>query len=205
MPGKTPSRCRLFTVSPVWVTLGILALVACASPAPRAPLPAGQWAYHYDNGGMAYYDGRAWDYGVTPAQQAPRRSHPLLAAAAPTTYQWVSPLTGASYGSMATGAGMVYEAHCVLQVVSAGETLYVYFVDTGGSSQPTNGTSAINGGVSGGMTAVGNEVTWSDQTNPVLTFTNGIMFAASTTPDTFTAPNAADKVRCDAKLRSTTP
>lgn len=185
----------------------LLTLIACAHHAPPpAPLPAGQWAYHYDNGAMAYYDGQGWVYGSDQCKQrAPAPRPHLLAAAVPATYTWVAPFSGASFGLMATGAGIVYEAHCVVQAITAGETLYVYFVDQSASTQPANATAAISGGVSGGVTAVGNEVTWSDQTNPVLSFTNGIMLAASTTPDTFTAPNAADKLRCDLKTRSTTP
>ncbi len=179
----------------------LLSLVACSHPAPSAPLPDGQWAYRYNDGGMAYYNGRSWSYGVVD-KQVP---HPLLAAAAPATYQWVTPITAASYGLMATGSGTVYEAHCVVKTIASGETLYVYFIDSSSSSQPTNGTTSINGGVSGGLTAAGNEVTWSDQTLPVLTYANGIVIAASTTPDTFTAPNVSDVLRCDLKTRSNTP
>jgi hypothetical protein len=185
------------------LTAFLLSFVACAHTA--TPLPAGEWAYRYDNGALAYYDGAAWAYGVGHDQKPPVRRAPVLGAAAPSTYQWVAPLTAASYGVLATQGGTVYEAHCTVKTISASETLYVFFIDTLSGAQPTNGTAAINGGVSGGMTAAGNDVTWSDQTNPVLTFVNGIMFAASLTPDTYTAPNAADVLRCDAKLRSTTP
>lgn len=149
------------------------------------------------------------------AVAVPAARAPMFASAVPATYQWVGPpsLGGNSYKLIATGAGIVYEAHCVVQAIAAsdsgGTTIYIYFIDRAAFTQPTNGTASINGGVSGGMNSVGDEVTWRDTTNAVLSFTNGIMLAASATPDTFTRPNGAaaatDNIRCDVKLRSTTP
>ncbi len=133
---------------------------------------------------------------------------PLLFADSPVpaTYQWVALNNGKSWGLVASGAGVVYEAQCVVQANDAADQLYVYFIDTAnGLVRPSNGTTSINGGVSGGLKAVGDTVMWSDNTNAVLSFANGLMIAASKTPDTFTRPNAGDKIRCDAKLRSTTP
>lgn len=181
-------------------------VVACATSRAAQPLPAGQWAYSYDNGGMAYYDGHAWSYGTRSCAAAPSSvARVRFAAAAPATYQWVVPLTAASYGLMATGSGIVYNAHCTIKTIASNEILYVFFIDTASAAQPGNATAAINGGVSGGMTTAGNDVTWADQTNAALAFTNGIMLAASLTPDTYTAPNAGDVLRCDIKLRSSNP
>ncbi len=139
---------------------------------------------------------------------------PVLASVpVPATYQWVSPLSGASYGLIALGSGIVYEAHCTVQAIGA-NPVYVFFIDTSFSSRPIVGAHAINGGVSGGMVAAGDAVLWQDQTNAALTFIHGLVLAASTTPDKYTCPNYSDgscigvdpvNLRCDVKLRSTTP
>lgn len=210
------------------VALGAL-LVACAPPRPpSAPLAEpyqadpGGWIWREADGTTAWYlpsSGYVWETpsGVVWAQPrtssaapsqppsvtpfSPGHTGPIFAAV-PSTWTWVPPTIDADHGSLAMGSGTVYELHCVLSVISGSGPYYIMAFNSAGTAQPSNGTSPLPGSVSGGMTAVGNDVTFSDQTYPSIFFTLGLLVALSSTADTFTAPAAGNQVRCDAKLRA---
>lgn len=203
---------RRFVVLAVMFAVGIVGACAARSPVPAAspgPVDASvTWAWQTEAGTTWYTPGRGWTWAMHDAPVQTRRSNmgPLFAAtAAPSTFQYIPPTIDASYGLMVNGAGYISNVHCILTVAAsdAGASLYIMGIDTSSSSQPTNGTVPIYGVVSGAMSSVGNDVTFSDtQTPATITFANGLMLALSSTADTFTAPSAGNQIRCDAKVRS---
>lgn len=193
------------------LALLVLFCAACAASAHAvSTTPPGSWVWYVPDAGYAYYtpDSGTYTWAQPTAARAPT-SPRRFGAATPSTWQWVSPVIDADHGSLATGAGFVYDIHCVLtQLTDAaadagGSTpLYVMGFDSSASSQPDGGTAPLFGITSGGLSAIGNDVTYADEqfSHGTVQFTNGLLIAVSTTADTFTAPAAGNQIRCDAKL-----
>jgi hypothetical protein len=66
----------------------------------------------------------------------------------------------------------------------------------------SNGTAPSNGLVSGALTAVGQDVTFSDQTYPAATTSAIFVVALSTTANVYTAPASGNTMRCDIKYKA---
>lgn len=186
--------------------------VACASHAFNGPVqtdPPGSWVWWQpDSGSYAYWTPESGIYTwATPTATTTATAAPTahkLATPVPTSWAWAAPVIDADHGSMAVGTGFLFDIHCVLTQMSAPDAGAVYIMgfDSAGSAQPSNGTAPLFGVTSGGLSSVGNDVTYSDEqyAHGTVSFVNGFLLAVSSTADTFTAPAAGNQVRCDAKL-----
>ena len=120
--------------------------------------------------------------------------------------QWVTDITGAgqiaSFGQLATGAGLVTAFNATIKAMPGGVgTVWLLLFDQANNAKPAANTAPIAGGCSPGMTMAGSGGQLEDESGnePGVEFQNGLVYALSSTPDVYTDPGGGT-VRVDAKV-----